>query len=256
MKNFYDLKNKKILVTGANGQLGRGLVSALLKQGAFVYATDIQKEMDEKLLAELKKNKLKSYKYLAMDVTSEKSIKKTEHDINGPIDVLVNNAGIAVFTPFERRTENELEKVFDVNLKGTIICSKVFSKKMIKRKTGKIINIGSMYGIVPPDKRIYGDSGRNSSEIYGATKAGVIQLTKYLAAYLGEFNITVNTVSPGGIFNNQKKFFMDNYIRKNPLRRMADTEDLVGIICFLSSADSNYITGQNVAVDGGFTLNQ
>lgn len=257
MKNHYDLKNKKILITGANGQLGRYLVQILLEQGAFVYATDIYKVMENVLAKKLKLGRLKNFKYIKMDVTSERSIEKAQRLINDDdIDVLINNAGMAVFTPFAERTEKEIKRVADVNLKGTILCSKIFSKKMIKRKMGKIINIGSIYGIVPPDKRIYGDSGRNSSEIYGATKAGVIQLTKYFASYLGEFNITVNTVSPGGIFNQQKKFFVNNYIRKNPLGRMAKEEDLGGIICFLSSDDSNYITGQNISVDGGFTLNQ
>lgn len=254
--NHYDLKNKKILITGANGQLGRSLALVLLNQEAFVYATDIQKEMEKGLVKKIKNSEFKNFKYMEMDVTSEKSVEKAENLIKGNIDVLINNAGVAVFTPFEERTIKEIDKVIDVNLKGTILCSKIFSKKMIRRKAGKIINIGSMYGIVPPDKRIYGDSGRNSSEIYGATKAGVIQLTKYLATYLGEFNITVNAISPGGIFNYQKKFFVDNYIRKNPLGRMAKEEDMLGIICFLSSDDSNYITGQNIAVDGGFTLNQ
>lgn len=127
---------------------------------------------------------------------------------------------------------------------------------MIKNKNGKIINIGSIYGVVPPDKKIYGDSGRNSSEIYGATKAGVIQMTKYWAGYLGEYNIKVNSISPGGIFANQKQFFLDNYTKKVPFKRMAEVDDFFGIICFLSSDDSNYITGQNIAVDGGFILNQ
>lgn len=256
MPNLYELRNKKIIITGANGQLGQGLTMALLQHGAFVYITDIQEKIESKFAEILKNKKLNNYQYIKIDITSEKSLIEADIKMDKKIDVLINNAGVSVFTPFEERTGKELSWVLDVNLEGTILASKIFSKKMIKNKNGKIINIGSMYGVVPADKKIYGDSGRNNSEIYGATKAGVIQLTKYLAAYLGEYNIKVNAVSPGGIFNNQKQFFVDNYTRKTPLKRMAAVEDLVGLICFLSSDDSNYITGQNITVDGGFTLNQ
>ncbi len=256
MSNSYDLKNKTILITGANGQLGQGLTSGLLKHGAFIYITDIQEEIDKKFSEKLKNKKLNNYQYIKMDISSEDSIIQAQTAINRSIDVLINNAGIAVFTPFEQRSEKELDQVLNVNLKGTILCSKIFSQKMIQNKKGKIINVGSIYGTVPPDKKIYGNSDRNSSEIYGATKAGVIQLTKYLATYLAEYNIKVNTVSPGGIFNNQKEAFVDNYTKKTPLKRMAVVQDFIGIVCFLSSDESNYITGQNIIVDGGFTLNQ
>jgi len=105
-----------------------------------------------------------------------------------------------------------------------------------------------------PDFKIYGNSGRNSSEIYGATKAGVIHVTKYLAAYLAKHNILANSISPGGVFNHQDPNFVRKYKAKTPLGRMAEPEDLTGLIAFLCSDDARYITGQNIAVDGGFTL--
>lgn len=256
MSNTYNLKNKTALITGANGQLGRGLAEILLHQGAFVYLADIHDEINKDLSHGLAAKKLKNYQYVKMDITSEKSIKQAMGKIKTNPEILINNAGVSVFTPFEERTGEELDWVLGVNLKGTILCAKNFSKAMQKNKKGKIINIGSIYGVVPADKKIYGDSGRNNSEIYGATKAGVIQLTKYLAAYLGEYNIQVNSISPGGIFNNQKQFFLDNYIEKTPMGRMAEVEDFYGLICFLVSSDSDYITGQNIVVDGGFSLNQ
>jgi 3-oxoacyl-[acyl-carrier protein] reductase len=253
MANLYDLKNKTVLITGANGQLGQEFVKVLLKQGAFVYITDRHKVIDKKLANELTKQNLKKYKYLELDVTAEKSIERTNKLINGRLDVLINNAGVGVFTAFEQRTGAELDQVIDVNLKGTILCSKIFSRSMIKAKAGKIINIGSIYGVISSDKRIYGDSGRNNSEIYSATKAGVIQFSKYLAVYLAEHNIQINAISPGGIFNGQKEFFVKNYIARTPAGRMAKVEDFSGLICFLSSEESNYITGQNIIVDGGFS---
>lgn len=255
MTNQYDLKDKKILVTGANGQLGQAFVTALLQNGAFVYITDIQDAIQEDFQQALAKSGLEDYKYLKLNVTSEKSIEACASEA-GNLDALINNAGIAVFTPFEQRTEEEIDSVAAVNVKGTILCSKVFSRAMIKNKKGKIINTASMYGVVPADKRIYGDSGRNSSDIYAATKAGVIQLTRYLAAYLGQYNIQVNAISPGGVFNHQKQVFIDAFLRKTPLSRMAHTDDLIGTVCFLASDDAGYITGQNIVIDGGFTLNQ
>lgn len=254
MPNHYELKGKTVLLTGGNGQIGRALVARLLREGAFVYVADIQEKMGAELADLIRRTKSKKYRYEQVDITSGASVKALRKRIKGTIDVLINNAGIGCFTPFEQRTEEELDRVLAVNLKGTILCAQVFSEDMIRRKQGKIINVGSIYGIVNPDKRIYGDSGRNSSEIYGATKAGVIHATKYLANYLGEYNVLVNAVSPGGVFNNQKEFFVKNYVYKTPLGRMAGVEDLEGVVCFLCSDESNYITGQNIAVDGGFSI--
>ena len=254
MKNALLLYNKVILITGSNGQLGQSLSLKLLKNGAYVYLTDIHPKISHEFKEKMHDQQLTSFDYLQMDVTSESSIKDVLGSVTSDVEILINNAGIVEpFTPFEERTEKELDLAWAVNLKGPILCSKFFSQKMIHHKKGKIINIGSIYGIVSPDKKIYGDSGRNSSEIYGATKAGVIQFTKYLATHLAEHNIQVNCVSPGGIFNHQTKDFVDHYTRKTPLHRMATTEDISGMVAFLSSDEATYITGQNIVIDGGFT---
>ena len=252
--NSYGLKSLSVLITGGNGQLGSALTEHFLRHGAHVRISDLQPSVSEKLAARLRKRELADWTYHTMDVTDEASVRKAMDEI-GSLDVLVNNAGTSVFTPFESRTPEEIDFVMDVNIKGTILCSKAAAGKMAK-SGGVIINIGSIYGVVPADKSIYGDSGRNNSEVYGATKAAVIHMTKYLAAYLGDKNIRVNAVSPGGIFNDQKQIFVDNYVKKTPLGRMASEDDIAETVLFLSSEGARYITGQNITIDGGFSLNQ
>ena len=187
-----------------------------------------------------------------MDITDEKEIGKFFKNIKH-LDLLINNAGIGVFTPTEKRSIDEFKKVLNVNLVGTFIMSQFALKKMVKQKKGKIINIGSVYGIKSSDPRIYGNSGRNNSEVYSASKAGVIMLTKYLASHYAKYNIQINSISPGGILNNQDKRFQINYSYKTPAGRMASTNDMQSVLEMLISKKSNYINGSNIVVDGGFT---
>ncbi len=255
MKNTYDLKGKKVLLTGANGKLGQAYAHALLASRAFVYISDIQEAIDPALKKQLTSRKFKNFAYIQIDITSLDSLTRAEKQI-GAIDVLINNAGAkGIKGPFEERSAADIDAVHDVQVKGTILATQVFTKMMIKRKRGTIINIGSVYGMVPPDKKIYKDPRKINSEIYGATKAATIQFTKYLAAYLGEYGITANCVSPGGVFHTgQDPYFVERYKAKTPLGRMANADDLTDSICFLASDGAKYITGQNIAVDGGFTL--
>lgn len=263
-RNSYALTNRVAFVTGALGQIGQEIVLRFLEDGAFVYIADTSTKLgagnnsNKKLRNDFEKKlrhaKFKKYQYVSIDVTSEKSIRAAHAKLTHPVNILINCAGIGVYTPFETRTPKDLDRVYAVNLKGTILCSKIISLGMVKRKSGRIINIGSIYGMTTPDFSMYGASGRNSSEIYGATKAGIIHVTKYLAAYLAPHNILVNAVSPGGVFNNQDPYFVERYTKKTPLKRMAEPSDLTGAIAFLASDEASYITGQNIAIDGGFTV--
>jgi len=189
------------------------------------------------------------------DLTEPEAVKRMASEVLahfGRVDVLVNNAGIGIFTPFEARTEEEFDAVLDINVKGGWRCIQAFRGALEKTK-GNVINIGSVYGVVSPDPRVYGDSGRNSSEVYGASKAGVIQTTRYFAVHLAPAGIRVNSITPGGVFAGQDPAFVEAYEARTPMGRMGRPDDLAGAVVFLSSDAASYVTGHNLVVDGGFT---
>ena len=233
---------KIAILTGANGQLGKSYLETLINKNYYVYAIDLN-------LKDLKNTE--NIKVINLDITKEDAVHSFYENIN-KVDVLINNAGIGVFTPFEQRTAKEFIQVMNVNLLGTFLMSQGAIAIMKKQKYGKIINIGSVYGQVSSDERIYGNSGRNNSEVYSATKAGIIHMTKYMATHFGKDNIQTNCISPGGIFNNQTDEFVENYINKTPMKRMGTPADLQSALNFLISDENTYVNGQNITVDGGF----
>ena len=152
-----------------------------------------------------------------------------------------------------KNTEIEFKNVMEVNLLGTFLMSQGSIKIMKKQNFGKIINIASIYGSTSSDERIYVDSGRNNSR-FTLLRRLRYYLTKYMAAHFGKFNIQTNSVSPGGIFNNQSKDFVANYEYKTPMGRMGSTSDVISAIDYLISERASYINGQDIAIDGGFSL--
>jgi NAD(P)-dependent dehydrogenase (short-subunit alcohol dehydrogenase family) len=234
---------KIAIITGGSGKLGQHIVNYLLKKKFFVYSLDLN----------YSKKKYSNFKSVKIDITDEGQVSQFFNQIKN-INLLVNNAGIGVYTPTLKRTLEDFKKVLDVNLVGNFLMSKNALKLMKKQKNGKIINLGSIYGIKSSDPRIYGKSGRNNSEVYSASKAGVIMLTKYLAAHFAKYNIQINCISPGGFLNNQTKDFVNNYNFKNPSNRMAEVKDLNSVLNFLIDKDNTYTNGTNIILDGGFTL--
>ena len=248
INKFFNFKRKVVLITGCNGQIGSSLVKFFLDSKSKVYGLDLNKE---------KKCK---FNFIQTDISNEKQIKDSLDKIfkkEKKIDIVINNAGTAVFTNYKRRTEDEINNVFKTNVAGVINIIKnysiLFDKNKLKR--GKIINIASIYGFISPDFNIYSKGDRFSSEIYGATKSSIIQLTKYYSVLLAKKNINVNCISPGGILNKkvQSSKFINKYKQRVPKKRMGNTEDLITSIIYLSSDYSDYTTGQNIVVDGGLS---
>ena len=248
--NIFNLKDKIIVVTGSNGQLGKSICDYFVNLDSKVIGLDLNKSNNKKLM--------KSYDLDIKDKKNVKLIFENIFDNYGKVDVLVNNAGVSTFEPFEERSEEQFDWVMDVNLKGTFNCIQSYVNLFDhnKLKKGSIINIASIYGIISPDFRIYTDCDRKNSEVYGATKAGVIQMSKYFAVHLAERGIRCNSVSPGGIYNPiipQGKDFINNYSERCPMKRMAKSDEIIGAIVYFASDLSSYTTGQNLAVDGGMS---
>lgn len=253
LNNLFNLKNKTVLITGAAGQLGSEICKAYIDAGSLVTGADRRLNP---------KNMIKSgrIEYITTDISDKKSVNDVFAHIYSKfnkLDILVNNAGISVFEPFEKRTGESFDSVMNVNLKGTFYCIQTYVEHARKKRHGgNIVNIASFYGVISPDYRIYTDCKRKNSEVYGATKAGIIQMTKYFAVHLAKDNIRVNCISPGGIFNPkspQGRDFIKNYSYRCPMGRMASAGEIIGGLLYLSSDASTYTTGQNIVIDGGMS---
>ena len=261
IKKFFDLTDKVIILTGAAGNLGIQYAEGLSQAGANVVLCDVNYLGCQKIEKQIKKKYDTNPLSVKLDLTKKPSILnlvfKTMKKYS-KIDVLINNA---VYqgdnnirkTPFEELPLEYWNKAISVNLTGIFLLCQQVGKIMKKQKQGNIINIGSTYGLVAPDQRIYGVSGQNAAAFYSITKSGVISLTRYLASYWANTGIRVNTLSPGGVKRNQGKSFVKNYSKKTMLGRMAQKDEYVGPIIFLASDASSYMTGSNLIIDGGWT---
>lgn len=259
LESFFGLAGKRVIVTGGGGQLGSAMVSGLVAAGANVVAADTSIDAVEQTRG--RRNwPADRVVAAACDVTSRADIVAAltlATERFGGVDGLVNNAGVSTFEPFLERPEASIDWVMDVNIKGTILFMQEFVRHCEGTQSGgAIVNVASHYGLVSPDPRIYTDSPRKNSEVYGASKAGVIQMTRYYAVHAAGFGVRVNAVSPGGVRNPdnpQGEDFQKNYSFRCPLGRMAESDEMVGAVIFLLSPAASYVNGHNLVVDGGFT---
>ena len=242
------MNNKVAFVTGGAKGIGSAIVKRLLNNGykvAFTYNNSEEKA--QKLCAEMGAD-CKSYK---LDITDSNAVKTVVDDIEknfGEIAVLVNNAGVAEQSLFTDITDEMWHRMIETNLSGAFYCSRAVLKYMINRKSGKIINISS----------IWGETGGSCEVHYSASKAGLIGMTKALAKEVGLSGITVNSVSPGVILTDMTSHFdedtMNTLKEETPLNKIGTPEDVAGAVSFLASKDADFITGQNISVNGGMNI--
>jgi len=250
---LFDLKNKVAVVSGGAGLIGSEIVKGLNDFGAKVYVADTN--MDG-----AKRMETRSIKSIYMDLASDASVRKALKKISvesKKIDILINCAYPRTSDwdlKLEDVTFNSWKENVNNHLGGYFLCSRASAELMKKRSGGVIINFSSIYGVLAPDFDIYKGTKMTMPVAYSAIKGGIIAFTKYLAAYYAKYNIRANVISPGGILNQQDASFVKKYTVKTPLGRMAKPQDIVGAAVFLSSDAASYITGQNILVDGGWSI--
>tara|TARA_B100000315_G_scaffold127921_1_gene117640 strand:+ start:13187 stop:13957 length:771 start_codon:yes stop_codon:yes gene_type:complete len=252
-KKSFSCKNKTAIVTGGAGLIGREIVKALYEFGAKVYIADVNEEHAEKI------TKDSEIKFCYLDVNLEDSTESGLKNIirdTGRLDILVNCAYPRTKDwgeKFEKVPFESLKKNIDSQFGGCFLCSRVAAEQMKEQGGGSIVNLASTYGMVAPDFSIYEGTEITMPVAYSAIKGGVITFTKYLATYYAKHKVRANSISPGGIFDNQPKPFVKKYSKKTPLGRMGKPGEIACAAIFLASEASSYVTGHNLVVDGGWT---
>ena len=274
-KDIFSLENKLVLVVGGRGYLGRTLCKAIYRQGAKVIAADLPAVSKAAKAAQVENPTDKNIINMDVDVENESSVINLIQEIKneyGNIDALVYSVTAKPDDFYKPYTECSLtgwQKVLRTELDGVFLLTREVGKVMEENESGSIILLSSIYGVVGNDQRIYqgsnldqlyADSGSSQNQIYShsvysAVKGSAIALTRYLAAYWGEKNIRVNCISPGGISHpGENETFVKKYSDKVPLGRKADVNEMSGAVIYLLSEASSYVTGQNIIVDGGWTI--
>ena len=242
-----DLKDKNIIVTGATGGIGNSIVKKLYEYGANILASGTKIDKLEKL-----KSNLKNIKILKFDITDndkiEKFIDDATNELGGSLNCLVNNAGITRDNLAIRMSLDEWNNVINLNLTSTFLCSKFGIKKMLKNKSGKIINITS----------VVGHTGNLGQSNYTASKAAIVAMSKSLAIEYAKKNININCISPGFIetamTDKIDEKFKEVIISKIPSARLGQPEDIANAVLFLASKQSDYINGETLHVNGGMYM--
>lgn len=280
MNNIFNLQNKCVVLTGGAGMLGFTYTCGLVEAGANVAVIDriSSEKYFEKLSNRYDSSKFsKNINYYQCDITSGTNVKSTCQEVCSDfpsIQVLINNASLVkqvgkedlsdAYKPFLQLDQDDWEQYMKVDVSGAILMAQQLIPKMIEEGGGSIINISSTYGILSPDQRIYESLMpvvEDPSKVtaiekpigYSISKSAVLNLTRYLATMYGSSGIRVNTLTPGGVFADNPKAFVEAYSNKTPLGRMAEKEEYIGPIIFLASDASSYMTGANLVVDGGWS---
>jgi len=255
--NSFSLKGKVALLTGGAGLYGRQIAEALVEAGATTYIASRNVEDLEKV-AESLRAEGGDITALPLDLEDESSIETLVTEIvkrSGRLDVLVNNAVTRCACSGWDQPMEVFDKSFRINASALFCLTRLAGEEMKKQGGGSVINIGSYMGLLGPDPLNYvgTEMGVNPSPIYFYEKGGMVNFTRFAASALGPYGIRVNAIHPGGFFNNQPEAFVKNYSANTMLGRLANATDLKGVIVFLSSDASCYLTGTNIPVDGGYT---
>jgi len=262
IQQLMDMNDRTSLITGATGGLGRHMAETIAELGGNLILVD-RPESDYLPLMEILKQYKCSVEHINCDLESGEQRAKLIQEVNEkglPVDVLINNAAFGGMTDlqgwvttFEEQTVDTWQRAIEVNLTAAFDLSKGLLPQLKVRGNGVIINISSIYGVSGPVHSMYEGTKMGNPAAYSASKGGLIQLTRWLATTIAP-EVRVNAISPGGVYRNQPDSFVDRYGKRTPLGRMATEEDFKGIIAYLASDMSKYVTGQNINIDGGWTV--
>lgn len=262
VKELFDLQGKVAVVIGGARDLGYDMAEVLADAGCNVLITSRSQESADTAVNKLQNLYDVSVMGVALDITDHTQVHALATQAGkwqGHVDILINNAGgglgLLPTNLFERKPEH-MSQLINTNLTGTLFSCQAFGPIMVEQKSGSIINIASIAGMLGRNRKMYQKSGLSEQPIdYAAAKAGIIGLTKDLAGFLSPYGVRVNAISPGGFERNQPKAFIDAYSDRTPIGRMGkDGLDLKGAALFLASPASDYVTGHNLVVDGGFSI--
>jgi NAD(P)-dependent dehydrogenase (short-subunit alcohol dehydrogenase family) len=262
-KNIFDLislKNKVSIVTGGAGHLGSAISESLAELGSNIIIIGRDDKKGKRFTEELSSNFNINANFIKADLNSKQSIDSIIKNID-KIDILINNAFTWPTIPKIEDTEwDDFEQTLSTGITSPFYMTKKSAEIMKKSSSGNIINIGSMYGMVSPNFKIYQNKPNMGNALaYNASKAAIIQMTKYQAVHYAKWNIRVNCISPGpfphpGTFANGKEWFESELKEMNPLHKLGEPWHLKGSVALLASSLGDYMTGQNITVDGGWTI--
>jgi NAD(P)-dependent dehydrogenase (short-subunit alcohol dehydrogenase family) len=272
-RDLFDLTGRVAIVTGGAGMLGVEHAEAIAEAGGIPVLADLRQDAIDDALERIRATTGVEGFGVRTDVARQEDVEELVRQVDerfGRIDILVNNAALTVkggserlegyFAPFEDYPLDLWRRALDVNLTGTFLCTQAAGRVMKRAQRGVVLNIAAVYGMVSPDHRIYegianqyGGPAFNTPISYSTTKAGILNFTRYLATYWARDGIRVNSFSPGAVYDEHDPAFVDNLTLRIPVGRMARRDEYRGVILFLVSDASSYMTGANVVVDGGWT---
>lgn len=262
LKELMDLNGRVALITGGAGHIGSAMGEALAELGAKVVILDTTQEACDIETDRIQRQFKVEALSLVLNLSDENAVRSAPDIILkhfGRLDILANCAALVNTsdmkgwtTVFNEQRSDVWRLALEVNLTAPFILTQVFADALAASGHGSIINVASIYGIVGPDMRLYEDTTLGNAAAYGASKGGLLQLTRWLATIMAP-HVRVNAITPGGLWRDQPDAFVRRYVERTPLKRMGNEEDFKGAAAYLASDLSAYVTGQNLIVDGGWT---
>ncbi len=262
VKNLSSLKNRVVLITGGAGYLGSAMAEALAEQGAGIVIVDNNEAQIQKVVESLERDYGVETLALSVDLGNEEAVRSIPEQIAKRfkgLDVLINCAALVGTSslpgwavPFLEQSSDTWRKALEINLTAVFELTQACSPSLIASGHGSIINITSIYSMVGPYMGLYEGSALGNPAAYSVSKGGLLQYTRWLATVLAP-TVRVNAITMGGVFRAHTEPFLSRYIERTPLKRMATEEDIKGAVVYLASDLSQYVTGQNIVVDGGWT---